>query len=165
MAHLDYGILSGFRSLWNPKGALPGKVKGTTYASQNHRTCFHTVLSRTGGTGQDKLARKFSIRMHVGTSQKLADAAVAFIVCGTLEPHRSLPQALRPSLDMGLLNQATHDSWVGTANSMHGSNPTFQRDEVIRSVPLAAITLIFAAQAKGLAAGPVIGVAPQGRRA
>jgi nitroreductase len=94
--------------------------------------------------------------------QKVVDAAVTFIVCGTLDPHRTLPGALRPSLDAGLLDQPTYDRWVGAANSMYGSNPTFQRDEAIRSASLAAMTLMFAAQAKGLASGPMIGFDPQG---
>lgn len=94
--------------------------------------------------------------------QKVADAAVTFIVCGTLDPHRTLPAALRPSVDAGLLDQPTYDGWVGAANSMYGGNPTFQRDEAIRSASLAAMTLMFAAQAKGLASGPMIGFDPQG---
>ncbi|MEK6418377.1 MAG: nitroreductase family protein [Burkholderia gladioli] len=94
--------------------------------------------------------------------QKVADAAVTFIVCGTLDPHRTLPDALRPSLEAGVLDQPTYDGWVGAANSMYGSNPTFQRDEAIRSASLAAMTLMLAAQAKGLASGPMIGFDPQG---
>lgn len=92
--------------------------------------------------------------------QKVVDAAVTFIVCGTLEPHRTLADALRPSVDAGLLDRATCDGWVGTAHAMYQDNPTFQRDEAIRSASLAAMTLMFAAQAKGLASGPMIGFNP-----
>jgi nitroreductase len=92
--------------------------------------------------------------------QKVVDAAVTFIVCGTLEPHRTLADALRPSVDAGLLDRATCDGWVGTAHAMYQDNPSLQRDEAIRSASLAAMTLMFAAQAKGLASGPMIGFNP-----
>ncbi|KVZ28722.1 NAD(P)H nitroreductase [Burkholderia cepacia] len=94
--------------------------------------------------------------------QKVADAAVTFIVCGTLDSHRTLPDTLRPSLDAGLLDQQTYDGWIWAANSMYGGNPTYQRDEAIRSASLAAMTLMLAAHAKGLASGPMIGFDPLG---
>lgn len=94
--------------------------------------------------------------------QKVAHAAVTFIVCGTLDVHRTLPGALRPSLDTGLLDQPTYDGWVGAADSMYRNNPVLQRDEAIRSASLAAMTLMLAAQDKGLVSGPMIGFDPQG---
>lgn len=42
--------------------------------------------------------------------QKVMDSAVAFIVCGTLNPHEALPAALKPTLDAGIIDQAIHDS-------------------------------------------------------
>ncbi|WP_186205636.1 nitroreductase family protein [Burkholderia gladioli] len=89
--------------------------------------------------------------------QKVADAAVTFIVCGTLEPHRTLPAALSPSLEQGIIDQAVFDGWTGAATNMYANNPAFQRDEAIRSASLAAMTLMIAAQDRGLASGPMIG--------
>lgn len=43
---------------------------------------------------------------------------------------------------------------------MYGANPTFQRDEAIRSGALAAMTLMLAAQGKGLVSCPMIGFNP-----
>ncbi|ABB12083.1 nitroreductase family protein [Burkholderia lata] len=94
--------------------------------------------------------------------QKVADAAVTFIVCGTLEPHVTLPGALKPSVEHGILDKGIYEGWIGAANSMYGDNPAFQRDEAIRSASLAAMTLMLAAQDRGLASGPMIGFDPSG---
>lgn len=40
---------------------------------------------------------------------------------------------------------------------MYGNNATFQRDEAVRSAALAGMTLMLAAQGKGLASCPMIG--------
>lgn len=89
--------------------------------------------------------------------QKVADAAVTFIVCGTLSPHESLPSSLKPTLDAGIISQEMFDGWVGAARNMYGKNPSLQRDEAIRSGALAAMTLMLAAQGRGLVSGPMIG--------
>lgn len=94
--------------------------------------------------------------------RKVAEAAVTFIVCGTLEPHLTLAKSLRPSLENGLLDQATYDGWTSAADSMYRNNPQLQRDEAIRSASLAAMTLMYAATARGLVSGPMIGFDPQG---
>ncbi|ABC35059.1 nitroreductase family protein [Burkholderia thailandensis] len=94
--------------------------------------------------------------------QKVADAAVTFIVCGTLDPHLTLADALRPTLNAGIIDEGTYNGWVGAAQNMYRDNQTFQRDEAIRSGSLAAMTLMLAAQGYGLASGPMIGFNPQG---
>jgi nitroreductase len=88
---------------------------------------------------------------------KIVEAAVTFIVCGTLEPQAGLPSALKPSLDAGILDKATYDGWVGAANGMYSDNPPLQRDEAIRSGAMAAMTLMLAAQGRGLVSCPMIG--------
>ena len=93
--------------------------------------------------------------------QKIVDAAVTFIVCGTLEAHKTLAKALKPSLEAGLLDQATHDSWVSMAAGGHENNPQRQRDEAIRSASMGAMTLMLAAQGMGLVSGPMIGFVPE----
>jgi nitroreductase len=88
---------------------------------------------------------------------KVTDAAVTFIVCGTLEPHLALPATLKPSLDAGILDEATYKGWIGAANSMYQDNATLQRDEAVRSGAMAAMTLMLAAQSRGLVSCPMIG--------
>jgi nitroreductase len=89
--------------------------------------------------------------------QKVVDAAVTFIVCGTVEQHLSMPAALAPTRDAGIIDAATYDGWVGAVNNMYGANPVMQRDEAIRSASLAAMTLMLAAQDKGMVSCPMIG--------
>jgi len=88
---------------------------------------------------------------------KVIDAAVTFIVCGTLEPHLALPATLKPSLDAGIIDEATYKGWVGAANNMYQENATLQRDEAVRSGAMAAMTLMLAAQSQGLVSCPMIG--------
>lgn len=88
---------------------------------------------------------------------KILDAAVTFIVCGTLEPHLGLPTALKPSLDAGIIDEATYNGWIGAANGMYQENATLQRDEAVRSGAMAAMTLMLAAQSQDLVSCPMIG--------
>lgn len=89
--------------------------------------------------------------------EKVVDAAVTFIVCGTLNPHATLPASLKPTLDAGIIDQAIYDMWVGAAQGMYAQNPQLQRDEAIRSGSLAAMTLMLAAKGQGLVSTPMIG--------
>lgn len=94
--------------------------------------------------------------------QKIVDAAVTFIVCGTLQAHLQLQQTLAPSVEAGILPSKLVDSWVATAGSAHSANPQLQRDEALRSASLAAMTLMLAAQGMGLASCPLSGFDPAG---
>lgn len=78
--------------------------------------------------------------------QKIVDASVAFIICGTLAEHQQLATTLRSSI----MDQQMINGWVRQANAAHEGNPALQRDEAIRSASLAAMTLILAAQGMGL---------------
>jgi nitroreductase len=91
---------------------------------------------------------------------KIIEAAVTFIICGTLEEHLTLPAALEPTRDAGIIDEAIYNGWVGAAQNMYGANETMQRDEAIRSGALAAMTLMLAAQEKGLVSCPMIGFNP-----
>ncbi|GAC1445955.1 MAG: nitroreductase family protein [Pyrinomonadaceae bacterium] len=93
--------------------------------------------------------------------QKVADAAVTFIVLGDLRGHEKLAEILRPSVEAGIVDQKTADTWVCMANGMYGNNERNARDEAIRSGALAAMTLMLAAEAKGLVSGPMIGFDPE----
>ena len=94
--------------------------------------------------------------------QKVVDAAVTFIVLGDLRGYEKLPQILKPLVDGGLMDQAMADGWAKSAASSYGASEQFARDEAIRSASFAAMTLMIAAQAKGLATGPMIGFDPAG---
>ncbi|OMH29189.1 nitroreductase family protein [Motiliproteus sp. MSK22-1] len=94
--------------------------------------------------------------------QKVVEAPVTFIICGILEAYKQLPQALKPSVDAGFLDQSVAEGWIDAAKQTHTDNPELQRDEAIRSASLAAMTLMFAAQGMGLATGSMSGFDPRG---
>jgi nitroreductase len=94
--------------------------------------------------------------------QKIADAAVTFIICGKLEAHKGLAHAIKPSIDAGIVPQEMADSWVAMAAGGHEGNPERQRDEAIRSASLGSMALMMAAQGMGLVSGPMIGFDPAG---
>ncbi len=83
--------------------------------------------------------------------QKVSDAAVTFIICGTLNAHTQLEPSLRPSVDAGIIDNKMLTTWVSMAEQSHTNNAVLQRDEALRSASLAAMTLMLAAQGKGLA--------------
>lgn len=94
--------------------------------------------------------------------QQVEDAAVTFIVCGTLGAHEIMPRVLKPSVDAGIMPQAVVDGWVVMATASHQDNPQLQRDEAFRSASLAAMTLMLAAEGMGLSTGAMSGFDPEG---
>lgn len=89
--------------------------------------------------------------------QKVVDAPVTFIIVGTLAAHEGLSQALKPSVDAGIMPQKVADVWVGMARDTHPGNPQLQRDEALRSGSLAAMTMMLAAEGMGLASSAMSG--------
>jgi nitroreductase len=94
--------------------------------------------------------------------QKIEDAAVTFIVLGDLRGYEKIGDIVGRSVMSGLFDQKTADYWTNSATSFYSNNERFARDEAVRSGSLAAMTLMIAAQAKGLASGPMIGFDPEG---
>lgn len=89
--------------------------------------------------------------------QKIMDASVAFIICGTLAAHTQLANVLKPSVEADIMKQATANAWVAQASASHEGNSVLQRDEAMRSASLAAMTLMLAAQGMGLGSCPMSG--------
>ncbi|MBB5019524.1 nitroreductase [Chitinivorax tropicus] len=102
-------------------------------------------------------AAKAQLKAIAYDQQKVADAAVTFIICGTLEAHKTLPHALRPAVEAGIMDQTVADTWVEFATAAHPANPQLQRDEAIRSASLAAMTLMLAAEGMGLSSCSMVG--------
>ena len=55
-------------------------------------------------------AAKEKLKSAAYGQQKVVDAAVTFVVCGTINAHQHLENTLRPSLDSGILDQAVVDT-------------------------------------------------------
>lgn len=94
--------------------------------------------------------------------EKIANAAVTFIICGKLEAHKGLAKAIEPAVKAGIVPEEMAKSWVAMATGAHEGNPTRQRDEAIRSASLGAMALMLAAQGMGLVSGPMVGFDPAG---
>jgi nitroreductase len=118
----------------------------SAYNLQNWR--FIAVRSRP---------RKQALMALAYDQEKVVDAAVTFIVCGLLEPQRGIRGAMQPFHEDGHIDREVMDDWVSEATSAYQDAPARQRDEAIRSASLAAMNLMIAAQAMGLASGPMIG--------
>lgn len=93
---------------------------------------------------------------------KVEDAAVTFIICGTLNAHRQLAQTLEPMVAAGQLPATVSQSWQQMATAALEQQAQAQRDEAIRSASLAAMTLMLAAEGMGLASCPMSGFDAEG---
>jgi nitroreductase len=94
--------------------------------------------------------------------QKVVDASVTFIVLGDLRGHEKLPEILGRAVKAGIFDQSRADAMTNSAAKSYSNNERFARDEAIRGASLAAMTLMIAAQAKGMVSGPMIGFDPEG---
>ena len=99
--------------------------------------------------------------------QKVADAAVTFIVLGDTLAHEKYADIMGRSVKAGVVNQGVADYFLTSAAGFYGDykNERLVRDEAIRSASFAAMTLMLAAEAKGLVSGPMIGFAPEAVKA
>ncbi|CAN7153805.1 nitroreductase family protein [Trinickia sp. LjRoot230] len=101
-------------------------------------------------------ASKARLRRLAYDQAKVSDAAVTFIICGALPDAETLPERLLPFVGAGYMPAKMASSWREGALAKY-ADPQTARDEAVRSATLGAATLIYAAQAKGLASGPMIG--------
>ncbi|MDC8773028.1 nitroreductase family protein [Roseateles albus] len=88
---------------------------------------------------------------------KVEDASVCFIICGTLQAHRQLGHSLQAAVDAGIVPVTLRDTWVNMAQEAMQGQTQAQRDEAIRSASLAAMTLMLAAEGLGLMSCPMSG--------
>ncbi len=94
--------------------------------------------------------------------QKVADAAVNFLILGDLKGHELLADAYAPLVKAGAMDDKALGGLLGMANQSYANQAQPSRDEAIRSGSLAAMNLMTAAQAMGLVSAPMIGFDPAG---
>jgi nitroreductase len=102
-------------------------------------------------------ARREKLRGLSYGQHQVTQAAVTVIVIGTLNGHQQIRANMKPMLDAGYLDPAGLEAWASATERGMQGNPVKQRDEAIRSGSLAAMTLMSAAQAMGLASAPMGG--------
>lgn len=87
---------------------------------------------------------------------KVTEAAVTFVVCGQQPNHLDVPHRLRAFVEAGFMSAEMVVAWQESVRDQY-SDPQASRDETVRSATLGATTLMFAAQAMGLASCPMAG--------
>lgn len=88
---------------------------------------------------------------------KIMQAATVIVISGKLTGYQDLSEKLRDSVQAGIIDDETAQSWIASAHATFHNNPQAQRDEAIRSASLAAMPLMLAAQEKGWASCPMSG--------
>ncbi len=83
-------------------------------------------------------------------------APVTFIVLGDLQGLEKLPRINREAVELGALPNGKADAWERMAEEIY-ADPQVARDEALRSASLASMTLMLAAEARGLASGALSG--------
>lgn len=104
---------------------------------------------------------KTRLRQLAHGQAKVAEAAVTFIICGHLPDHADIPTRLRPFAEEGFMPASMATDWKEGARAQY-ADPRTARDEAIRSATFGAATLIHAAEALGLATGPIGGFDAEG---
>ena len=87
---------------------------------------------------------------------QVSRSAVTFIVLGDTRAVDELPGIMDDAVAEGALPEAKAAAWVRMAREIY-ADPSVARDEAIRSASLAAMTMMLAAEARGLAAGALSG--------
>ncbi|MBL6082456.1 nitroreductase family protein [Belnapia sp. T18] len=100
---------------------------------------------------------KARLRKVAWDQAKITEAAVTFIICGQLADHGVMADRLRPAVEAGTMPAGMVAGWEAAAKSLYFEQPQRQRDEAVRTATFGAGTLIYAAHAMGLGAGPMIG--------
>lgn len=88
--------------------------------------------------------------------EQVRAAAVTFIVLGDLKGLEKLPRINREAVKIGALPEGKAAAWERLAAEIY-ADPQAARDEALRSASLASMTLMLAAEARGLASGALSG--------
>lgn len=104
---------------------------------------------------------KARLRRVAHDQPKVTEAAVTFIICGLLPDHADIPARLRPFTEEGFMPVSMASGWEEGARAQYADKRT-ARDEALRSATFGAATLIYAAEAMGLASGPIGGFDAEG---
>lgn len=104
-------------------------------------------------------AQKEKLKALSWNQAKVSDAAVTFIILGDTQAHEKLPDLMGRAVKAGHIDQGVADWFINGAAGFYSQyeDARLVRDEVIRSASFAAMNLMLAADAKGLASGPMIG--------
>lgn len=95
--------------------------------------------------------RKRELRALSFGQQQVENCAAAILVCGRLDAHVDAPRIYADA------PAPLREKSVPTIAAAYDGQPTLQREEAIRGGALAAMSLMYAAKARGWDTGPMIG--------
>ena len=101
-------------------------------------------------------ADKDRLRQAAYGQDQVANAAVTFIILGDLRAVEMLPSIMDSAVEHGALQQSKAAAWVRLAREIYADLPK-ARDEAIRSASLSAMTMMFAAEARGMVTAALSG--------
>lgn len=87
---------------------------------------------------------------------QVVDAPVTFIVLGDVRGVEKLPEVMERSVRCGALPRRKAAAWLRMAGELY-ADVEMARDEAVRSACLAAMVMMLAAEARGLASAPLSG--------
>ncbi len=88
--------------------------------------------------------------------QQVVEAPVTFIILGDVRGAEKLPEMMARAVDCGAMPRRKAAAWVRMAEKVY-ADAAMARDEAIRSACLAAMVMMLAAEARGLASAPLSG--------
>lgn len=104
---------------------------------------------------------KATLRKVAFNQPKVEEAGVTFIIVGVLPDAAVVADRLSGSVEAGHMTVDIVQRWQESVR-MKYADPQTARDEAVRSATFGAATLIFAAEAKGLASGAMVGFDSEG---
>jgi len=103
-----------------------------------------------------RLAGKERLRQAAYGQDQVATAAVTFIILGDLRAVEMLPSIMQAAVERGALPQGKAAAWVRMAREIY-ADECRARDEAFRSASLSAMTMMFAAEARGMVTAALSG--------
>lgn len=107
---------------------------------------------------RDEAGRR-SLKEAAYGQEQVEQAGVTFIILGDLEGIEKLPGIMETAVEQGAIPEGKAAAWVRMTGQIY-SDPQMARDEAIRSCSLAAMLLMLAAEARGLATCALSGFDP-----
>ena len=98
---------------------------------------------------------KNKIQQSAWNQEQVGTCSILLVICGKLNAHEDAPEIYKGA------PEEIQDKILPMIKSFYSGNDQLQRDEAIRSASLAAMTLMLAAQNRGLATVPMIGFDPE----
>ncbi|GMW01968.1 MAG: hypothetical protein AMXMBFR84_31040 [Candidatus Hydrogenedentota bacterium] len=99
-------------------------------------------------------ALRAQLRKAAWDQPQVTGASAAILVAGKLDAYKDAPRIYASA------PQSVQEYVVPAVNQFYDGKPQLQRDEAIRGASLAAMSLMFAAKARGFDTGPMIGFDP-----